>query len=130
MAVIVLDASVLIAFFRPEDDLHVRARAALSEIADDEWVVPTSVCVEILVGAYRASDQDAALADRFLDEGVDRIESVTLPIARTAARIRAKHPRLSLADAFVLATGEVIQADVVLTADRAWTRVSDRVRVA
>ena len=129
---IVLDASVLIAYLDPNDDLHVRSRAALSapDVIDSEWIVPTTVCAEMLVGAYRTSRRAAELVDRFLDEGVDRIEPATLEIARSAARIRAKHARLTLADAFVLATGDVVDADIVLTADRAWARVSDRVRVA
>jgi predicted nucleic acid-binding protein len=129
MAVSVLDASVLIAFLRPEDDLHGRARAALSEIADSEWVVPTSVCAEMLVRAYRHSDEAAALIDQFLDEGVDRVEPMTLDIARSAARIRAEFGRLSLGDAFVLATGRIVEADHILTSDRAWSGVDDRVRV-
>lgn len=129
---IVLDASVLIAYLDPTDDLHRRSRAALGapDVIDAEWIVPTTVCAEMLVGAYRTGRHAAELVDRFLDEGVDRIEPATLEIARSAARIRASHTRLTLADAFVLATGEVARADVVLTADRAWARVSDRVRVA
>lgn len=131
MALIVLDASVLIAFLDPGDDLHTRSRTALSapDVVDDEWVVPTTVCAEMLGGAHRAGTWAAEVVDRFLDEGVDRIEPTTLDIARSAARIRAQHSRLSLADAFVLATGEVMGADLVLTSDRAWSRVSDQVRV-
>lgn len=131
MALIVLDASVLIAFLDPTDELHQRSRAALQapDVVDGEWVVPTTVCAELLVGALRAGKRAADVVNSFIDEGVDRVESMTLPIARRAARIRAKHIRLSLADAFVIATGEVIEADAVLTSDTAWKRVSDRVRV-
>jgi predicted nucleic acid-binding protein len=130
MALIVFDASVLIAFLNPGDDLHERARTAMAatDIVEKEWVVPTTVCAELLVGAYRAGADD--VVERFLAEGVDRIEPMTLPIARAAARIRAENAPLSLADAFAIATGEVIDAEVILTADRAWSSVSDRVRVA
>jgi predicted nucleic acid-binding protein len=132
MALIVLDASVLIGFLDPTDELHGRARAALQarDVVEEVWVVPTTVCAELLVGAYRAGDDEGNLAERFLSEGVERIEPATFEIARTAARIRAEHARLSLADAFVLATGEVVDAAMTLTADRAWTRVSRRVRIA
>lgn len=131
MALIVLDTSVLIAFLDPEDQLHERARAALQapDAIDAEWVVPTTVCAELLVGALRAGKRAAEVVDSFIDEGVDRVEPMTLPIARRAAQIRAGHTRLSLADAFVIATGDVIEADAVLTSDRAWRRASDRVRV-
>ena len=131
MALIVLDASVLIAFLDPNDELHERSRAALQEhdVVDGEWVVPTTVCAELLVGAHRTSKRAVEIVNSFIDEGVDRVEPMTLAIARGAARIRAEHTRLSLADAFVIATGEEIEADAVLTSDLAWKRVNDRVRV-
>jgi hypothetical protein len=43
--------------------------------------------------------------------------------------LRAAHSRLLLPDALVLAAGEVLQATSVLTADRAWARVSQRARL-
>ena len=51
MALIVLDASVLIAFLDPADDLHDRARKALQagDVIDEEWVVPATVCTELLI---------------------------------------------------------------------------------
>jgi predicted nucleic acid-binding protein len=130
MAVSVFDTSVLIGFLRSDDDLHLRSRAAMADLASTEWVVPTTVCAELLVGAYRTSEDAVELVDRFLSEGVDRIEPLTLEIACSAAVIRAANPPLSLPDAFVLATGDVTGADVILTADRRWARVSDRVRIA
>lgn len=131
MALVVLDASVLIAFLDPTDELHERARAALQapDLVDGEWVVPTTVCAELLVGAHRADKRAVDTVDGFIDEGVDRVEPMTLAIARRAARIRADHTRLSLADAFVIATGDELGADAVLTSDSAWRRVSERVRV-
>ena len=131
MALIVLDTSVLIAFLDPGDAHHARARQSLQapDVLDEEWVVPTTVCAELLVGAHIAGDDAVAMVDSFIDEGIDRIEPMTLPIARLAAQIRANYTRLGLADAFVLATGEVLGADVILTSDRSWQRASQRVRV-
>jgi predicted nucleic acid-binding protein len=129
VALILLDTSVLIAFLDPSDDLHERARAALTAVADDEWAVPATVCAELLVGAFRAGDAAVGLVDSFLEDGIDRVHDITHAIARDAARIRAAHPRLSLADAFVLATGAFTDADAVLTADRAWARVNPAVRL-
>ncbi|HYZ91441.1 MAG TPA: PIN domain-containing protein [Actinomycetota bacterium] len=131
MALIVLDASVLIAFLDPDDELHERSRAALHspDVVDGEWVVPTTVCAELLVGAHRSGKRAVDLVNSFIDEGIDRVEPMTLPIARGAARIRAEHSRLSLADAFVIATGDAVKADAVLTSDAAWERVSERIRL-
>ena len=131
MALIVLDASVLIGFLDPTDELHERSRSALQSagVVDGEWVVPTTVCAELLVGAHRAGKRAVDIVNTFIDEGVDRVEPITLPIARRAAQLRADIGRLSLADAFVIATGDVIQSDVVLTGDATWRRLSDRVRV-
>jgi predicted nucleic acid-binding protein len=131
MALIVLDASVLISFLDPDDGLHDRSLRALKapDIVDGEWVIPTTVYAELLVGAIRAGESAVAVIEQFVEEGADRVEPMTLPIARLAARIRADHARLGLADAFVLATAEVVEADLVLTSDRAWLNVSDSVRV-
>lgn len=128
---VVLDSSVLIAFLYEDDDLNRRSRTALQapEVAEAEWVVPATVCAEVLVGAYRSGPIASELIERFFQEGVDRIEPVSSRIASAAARIRAEFNRVSLADAFVLATGEVVDAQTIITADRAWSLVSDRVRV-
>ncbi len=131
MALIVLDTSVLIAFLDPMDELHDRSRSALQapDVIDEEWVVPTTVCAELLVGAHRSGKRATDIVNSFIDEGVDRVEPMTLPIARAVARIRANHTRLSLADAFVIATGDLIEAVATLTSDGTWRRVSDRIRV-
>lgn len=131
MALIVIDTSVLIGFLDDADELHERSRRALQapEVVDEAWVVPVTVCAELLVGAHKSGPTAVEIVNSFIDEGVDRVEAMTLDIAREAAIVRAEHPRLSLADAFVLATGDVIDADRVLTADTAWRNVSDRVTV-
>jgi antitoxin component of MazEF toxin-antitoxin module len=47
----------------------------------------------------------------------------------TAARLRARHAALPLPDGLVLACGEVLDAEVVWTADDRWPAVSDRARL-
>ncbi|MGH7856657.1 MAG: type II toxin-antitoxin system VapC family toxin [Candidatus Binatia bacterium] len=131
MARVVLDASVLIGFLYEGDEHHDRCRAALQtpEIVEAEWVVPATTCAEVLVGAYRGSEDFGAMIERFFEEGVERIEPITHNTAQTAARMRARSRRLSLADALVLATAQAVDADLVITADRDWSRLNDRVRV-
>jgi predicted nucleic acid-binding protein len=57
-----------------------------------------------------------------------RIHPVDGQIAERAAALRAKR-HVRLPDALVLATGDALDADVVLTADHRWKRLSPRVHV-
>ena len=49
MALIVLDASVIIAHLDPADALHARAVTALTAVSDDDLVLPASALAETLV---------------------------------------------------------------------------------
>jgi predicted nucleic acid-binding protein len=59
--VIVLDASVLIAFLDSNDALHADARALLEETVGVELVVGTITLAEILVGPVRAGMEEKVL---------------------------------------------------------------------
>ena len=126
MALIVLDASVLIAHLDPADALHRAAQRAFSLYANDELRLPASAYSEFLVDAVRGGWIDEA-RDAVERMGV-RIEPIDAPMADAAARLRARSRSLRLPDALVIACGEVLNADVVLTGDRRWRRF-DRVRV-
>lgn len=128
MALIVLDASVVIAFLDSADAHHEAAVAALAAHRSDELVLPASVYAEILVGPLRRGPAAAARAEGFLTDLALRIEPLGAEVARRAAALRARHPGLTLPDAFVLATGDALGAGAVLTADRSWSRVSRRAR--
>lgn len=126
MALIVLDASVVIAHLDPADLLHRQARSALLERADDDLRLPASAYAESLV--------DPARKGR-LDEARDAIAALQLqivpidgPLAELAASLRARERALRLPDALVLACGRLLDADVVLTADRRRRRF-DRVQL-
>ena len=128
MARLVLDSSVLIAYFNAVDAHHASAIARLRRASGDECVVIASVLAEILVHPYRVgpeavSEVEAALA---------ALRMVVLPIdaglARRAAELRASNTRLRLGDALVIAAGDALDAEVV-TADASWSRISRRVRV-
>jgi len=126
MALIVLDASVLIAHLDPADALHEPASEAVRGHVDDELRLPTSAYSEYLVDAARAGAIGQAR------ESVERLGLILAPIdqeiAEEAARLRARSNALRLPDALVIACGEIFEADVVLTADRRWARFP-RVRV-
>ena len=129
MAVVVLDASVVIGFLDGGDALHARATAALTDHRADELVFPAGAYAESLVMPYRQGPGAAGRVDRFIEDFAVRVEPVGREIARLAARLRARHRALRLPDALMLATGETLDADRVLTGEPAWTKISRRARL-
>lgn len=127
MALVVLGASVVIAFLDPDDVLHDAAVEALTEHQHDELVIPASVYAEILVAPYRRGAKAVAEIEAFLADFAVRIEPVTPAIARTAATLRGKSRSLRLPDALVLATAGELEAQTVLTGDESWARINGRV---
>jgi predicted nucleic acid-binding protein len=128
VALLVLDASVVIALLDARDVHHARALASIEGSRADEKVIPASAFAEVLVVPQRAGGRAVGEFERNLADVPVRIEPVTADIARQAAALRARHSALRLGDALVLATGEILGA-TVLTADRRWPRYSRRVRV-
>ena len=128
MALLVLDSSVLIAYFSPDDEHHERAIAGLSASVGDERIVIASVLAEILVHPYRVGPAAVDRVEAALAALVTRVEPVSDAVARRAAELRARHTSLRLGDALVIAAGDVLNARV-LTADRSWAKLSPRVRL-
>lgn len=126
MALIILDASVLIAVMDPADALHDGATSAIAEFSSDDLCVSAVTYAECLVGPARAGRLDDAVTRLRALVGV---EAPTPHIAERAAQFRALSRSRSLADAFALATADVMGADVVLTADAAWQDALTSVRV-
>ncbi len=127
MALVVLDASVLIAFMSQDDVHHASAVRAFTAEARSDLVAPASAVAEVLVYPYRT--RQGHRAERFLDDAAIRVTPIDLAIARRAARLRARHGNVRLPDAFVIATGDELGATRVLTADASWRRLSGRVKV-
>ena len=128
MAVIVLDASVVIAFLDAADPLHARATSAMADHRGDQLVFPASAYAEALVMPYRRGSVAVERIDQFVRDFAIRIAPAGPEIAHLAARLRARHRTLRLPDALVLATGDSLNADRVLTGESGWTRVSRRAR--
>ncbi|HEY4026181.1 MAG TPA: PIN domain-containing protein [Candidatus Dormibacteraeota bacterium] len=127
MALIVLDASVLIALFDPADALHSGMTAALRSHADDDLKIPASAYSESLVGPARhGRSKEAKQAIRAL---LAEVVVLSEHIAEEAAELRAHHSKLRLPDALVIATGNVLDADVILTGDSGWRRLAKSVQV-
>jgi predicted nucleic acid-binding protein len=121
VALIVLDASVLIALLDPNDALHTAARAALARHAGDDLKLPASAYAESLVGPARRGR--LAAAKQAIDALLLDIVPITGQVAEEAAALRAQHPSLRLPDALVVATGSVLGAAVVLTGDARWRQL-------
>jgi predicted nucleic acid-binding protein len=127
VALVVLDASVVIAFLDPDDAFHDAAVAALGEHQHDELLIPLSGYAEILVAPYRRGKEAVAEVEAFLADFAIRIEAPTPAIARDAAQLRGASRSIRLPDALVLATADELEADIVLTGDESWARISGRV---
>lgn len=127
--IVVLDTSIVIAFRDPADAHHAAAVAAFTRHQGDELVLPASAYAEALVGPSRRGPAAMASFEQFTSDLAVRIEPLSHEIARRVARLRAHHGSLRLPDALVLATGDVLDASIVLTADTAWPKVSRRTRL-
>lgn len=108
MAIVVFDASVLIAFLSRRDSHHheaaVRVRATLAP-GIERWLCAVTLS-EILVGPIRAG-RDGEVHQMLGRLGIE-IRSVDATLARRAAAVRAGTD-LAIPDAYVLAT--LIAAD-------------------
>jgi predicted nucleic acid-binding protein len=127
MALIVLDAGVVIGFLDAEDVHHASARRAISGAyeSSDSLVLPVSAYAEVLVAPSTKGVAAVRTVDSALEKLRVAIEVATPSIAKRAAMLRAKFPsKLRLPDALVIATAENIDADRILTTDRGWPKVS------
>jgi predicted nucleic acid-binding protein len=128
VAIVVLDASVVIAFLDGDDAHHAAAVEAVGRTRGDDLVIPSSAYAEILVDPWRRGPEAVGLVKRFLTDLGVRIEPLAAAIAEHAARLRSSHRTLRLPDALVIATAEALGGNV-LTCDRSWPRVSRRARL-
>lgn len=126
MALAVLDASVFIAYLDPDDACHGETRTVFER--GDRLVLPASAYAEVMVHPYERGAAAVRHVETVIAELPILVEPISVGIARRAAELRAKR-RLRLPDALVLATGDVLDAEVVLTADQRWKQLSTRVRV-
>jgi predicted nucleic acid-binding protein len=126
VALVVLDASVVIAHLNREDALHERATEALRHHADDDLRLPASAYAEVLVDPARRGRLDDVR--NVMGTLRLKVEHIDARVAERAAELRARHEAIHLPDALVLACGDVLEADAVLSADHNWRRFP-RVRI-
>jgi len=127
VAVIVLDAGVVIGYLDSGDSYHALSVMVMRESAGEELHLPASAYAEVMVGAHRAGIADD------VRERIDELELLIDPIDRAmadaAASLRARHRSLRLPDALLLAAADQLDGEVITT-DRAMGRMDpERVRV-
>jgi predicted nucleic acid-binding protein len=128
VALIALDASVLIALLDPCDAHHQAAQTALEAHFEDDLRIPAHTLAEALVHPMRAGkDREARRLIAALEIAIDPVDE---PIAVAAARLRARHgSALRMPDALVIAYADIRKATRLLTADARWTSWSRRVEL-
>jgi predicted nucleic acid-binding protein len=118
VAALILDASVLIGLLDTADAHHQQAveRVDQADTAGTALLAPASAYSEALVAFARAGrTADGRYAISAM--GVTVVE-MTERIAERAAEIRARHDRLRLPDAIVLASARELGAELLTYDDR------------
>lgn len=128
MALIALDASVLIALLDPDDAHHRAAYVELDAHAEDDLRMPAHTLAEALVHPMRAGkDREARRLIAALEIAVDPVDEA---VAVAAAKLRARHgSALRMPDALVIAYADIRKAARLLTADARWTSWSRRIKL-
>lgn len=121
--VIVLDASVLIAYLDSEDNQHARAETLLAQEIDDDFAANTVTLAEVLVMPARQQRLDAA-REALEDLSVNEL---TFPAGSAVklADLRAS-TNLKMPDCCVLLAAENVQARVASFDDRLRTAAASR----
>lgn len=122
MALIHLDAGVLIGFLDSDDGHHAAGRAVVAEALDrgDRLAMAASASAECLVGPARRGDEAVDIVHDLRRRLPIEIVDLNVDIATAAALLRARHRALRLPDALVIATAAVGAADGLVTTDRRW----------
>ena len=122
MALIHLDAGVVIGLLDADDAHHTPSRAAIAQALDrgDRLAMAASALAECLVGPARRGDDAVELVHQLRVRLPIEIVDLDVVIATNAARLRARHHAVRLPDALVIATAVVGHADRLLTTDRRW----------
>lgn len=131
MGAVVLDTSVLLAALDPGDAHHHVAVERLREYREhgNSFVVSAIVLAEALVAESRRGAPAVAERRAAIRKAFGPTRPIDDRVAVDAAALRSAHPALRLPDALVIAVGRVDRVAVILTADRRWSGVDERVQL-
>ncbi|GAB3644638.1 type II toxin-antitoxin system VapC family toxin [Glycomyces tarimensis] len=122
-----LDSSVRIGLTDARDAMHRPAVEALRRRRESDLVAPASAFAEITVGALQLGDRTARRVDAIVDDLASDIRP-TDPRQRGGSRGSRPRSGIRLPDALILATGRVLEAEV-LARDRRWAGEPGRITV-
>lgn len=122
MALIHLDAGVVIGFLDADEAHHERARAVLAAAvaAGESIEMAASALSECLVAPARRGERAVSIVLDLVRRLPIHVVSLDLSVAAEAARLRARHASLRLPDALVIATAASHGADRLVTTDARW----------
>jgi predicted nucleic acid-binding protein len=122
---LILDASVLIGLLDTADGHHARAIDDVEAADQDgrQLLLPASAYSETLVAFARG--RRLGEARRAIAAMGIRVVSLTDTIAERAAELRARHTRLRLPDAIVLATAQELDGSL-LSYDRKLSQLASK----
>ncbi len=122
MALIHLDAGVMIGFLDGEDAHHDAARNVLGDavLAGDRLAMAASALAECLVGPARRGESAISTVRGLVERLPIAIIDLDTEIATNAARLRARHRALRLPDVLVIAAAIADNADQLVTTDHGW----------
>ncbi|MGH3495692.1 MAG: type II toxin-antitoxin system VapC family toxin [Sciscionella sp.] len=131
MGTVVLDSSIVLGFLERGDAHNATATSVVRELHADgfTFLLPSTVLAEVLVGESRRGESSVTKRRAMLRQVFGPTRVIDDNVAAHAAQLRATHRSLRLPDALVIATGIVEDAASILTADKRWAAVDDRVRV-
>jgi predicted nucleic acid-binding protein len=120
---LLIDTSVLIAYFESHDDTHDVAALLIDDFVKsgrNAAVVSPMTAMEILVRPLRDAPKSAVHVRDFLSHWPNlTLLPIDLHVAAEAASLRATH-KFKLPDALIVATGIVSQVAHLITNDGEW----------
>ncbi|MCE9622829.1 MAG: PIN domain-containing protein [Actinomycetia bacterium] len=122
MALVHLDAGVIIGFLDANDGHHAAARSMLADAIHDgdRLAMAVSAFAECLVGPARRGDVEVRRVQELFERLPISVIVLDDDTAITASKLRAAHRALRLPDALVIATAIEAGADELVTTDRKW----------
>ena len=120
-----IDTSVLIAYFEPSDSTHTLATFLIDDCVRtgrNPAIVSAVTAMEILVRPLRVAPKSAIHVHAFLTQWPNlTLVNVDLHVAQEAASLRAQHA-FKAPDALVIASGIVGQVAHLITNDSQWRK--------
>jgi predicted nucleic acid-binding protein len=121
--VIVFDASVLIAYFDGDDDLHGEAESLLADVIDDDFGANSLTLAEVLAAPARTGRMEMVLAAL----GELELSELSFPDGTAVSLVRMRvGTGLKMPDCCVLLTAENQGATVASFNDRLVRAAEDR----